>query len=129
MKLLKEQGHTVYDCTCNNRAIQSDVLNKIIEKCNAHTVDIDILIHFNMGINDIKGDEKTTGVEVLLYSTTSKAKEVKQKILKNILELGFRNREIKYKTDLAVWRRTKFLGKLFQYMVVACKKEIKILVL
>ena len=36
IKYLKAAGHTVYDCTCNNGTSQSDVLNRIGTKCNAH---------------------------------------------------------------------------------------------
>lgn len=64
IRLLKKQGHTIYDCTCEDGTNQSDVLNKIIEKCNTHVVDVDISIHFNASANDTKGDGKTTGIEV-----------------------------------------------------------------
>ena len=36
--MLRAQGHTVYDCTEDNGTSQSDVLTKIVKKCNAHTV-------------------------------------------------------------------------------------------
>ena len=32
---LKQQGHTVYDCTCDNGSGQQDVLNRICGKDNA----------------------------------------------------------------------------------------------
>ena len=35
---LRQLGHTVYDCTVDNGTGQTDVLKKIIAKCNAHTV-------------------------------------------------------------------------------------------
>ncbi len=34
IRLLKSYGQKVYDCTCNNGKSQSDVLKKIVEKCN-----------------------------------------------------------------------------------------------
>ena len=43
---LRQLGHTVYDCTVDNGTGQTDVLKKIIAKCNAHTVDLDVSIHF-----------------------------------------------------------------------------------
>ena len=49
---LKKAGHTVYDCTCNNGTSQNDVLKKIVAKCNAHEVDLDVSIHFNSGAYD-----------------------------------------------------------------------------
>lgn len=122
--LLREQGHTVYDCTCNNGVSQSDVLNKIIEKCNVHTVDIDISIHFNAGAKDKTGNGISTGVEVLLYSNTSKAKEMAQKVVKSIADLGFKNRGIKYRTDLAVLRRTKSPAMLVECCFVDDKDDV-----
>ena len=59
VKFLTEQGHTVYDCTCNNGTSVSDVLNKIVSKCNSHDVDLDVSIHLNAGGGH--------GVEVLVY--------------------------------------------------------------
>ena len=64
IRLLREKGHTVYDCTCQNGKSQTDVLKRIVAKCNQHKVDLDISIHFNAGAGDKKGDGKTTGTEV-----------------------------------------------------------------
>ena len=57
IKYLKAAGHTVYDCTCNNGTSQSDVLNRIGTKCNAHMVDLDVSIHFNSGAVRIPGQK------------------------------------------------------------------------
>ena len=64
IKLLREKGHTVYDCTCQNGTSQTDVLKRIVTKCNKHKVDLDISIHFNSGVADKKGNGKTTGTAV-----------------------------------------------------------------
>ena len=66
IEYLEEEGNTVYDCTCNNGTSQGDVLVKIVNKCNKHTVKLDVSIHFNSGAGDKKGNGKTTGVEVLI---------------------------------------------------------------
>ena len=71
---LRQLGHTVYDCTVDNGTGQADVLKKIIAKCNAHAVDLDVSIHFNSGAGDKGGNGKTTGVECYVYSDASKAK-------------------------------------------------------
>lgn len=52
IKLLRKKGHTVYDCTCQNGKSQTDVLKRIVTKCNQHKVDLDISIHFNSGVAD-----------------------------------------------------------------------------
>lgn len=54
IKLLRAKGHTVYDCTCANGKSQTNVLKKIVTKCNKHKVDLDISIHFNAGAGDKK---------------------------------------------------------------------------
>ena len=60
---LEKEGHIVYDCTCNNGTSVSDVINKIVAKSNANTVDLDISIHFNSGAKDKTGNSKSTGTE------------------------------------------------------------------
>lgn len=103
---LRQAGHTVYDCTCDNGTSQSDILNKIIAKCNAHTVDLDVSIHFNSGAGDRVGNGKTTGTEVLIYSSASKAADQAKATCAAFAALGFRNRGVKVRSDLAVLRRT-----------------------
>lgn len=126
IKLLKEEGHTVYDCTCSDGTSQSDVLNKIIKKCNEHVVDVDVSIHFNAGATDKIGNGRTTGTEVLLYSSESKAKEIAEKVVRSIAQLGFKNRGIKYRTDLAVLRRTKSPALLVECCFVDDKDDVNL---
>lgn len=45
IRLLRKKGHKVYDCTCTNGTSQTDVLKRIVTKCNKHKVDLDISIH------------------------------------------------------------------------------------
>lgn len=106
ISLLLSQGHTVYDCTVDNGISQSDVLKKIVTKCNAHSVDLDISIHFNAGANKL-ANNATTGTEVYVYSAASKAKDTAQRIVNNISGLGFRNRGVKYSNTLYFLKKTK----------------------
>ena len=46
IKQLKQQGIITYDCTVNNGTSQKDVLERIVKKCNAHDVDLDIGLGF-----------------------------------------------------------------------------------
>ena len=84
---LRELGHTVYDCTVNNGASQADVLKRIVEKCNAHTADLDISIHFNSAAKDEEGDGRTTGTEVFVYSASSSAAAYAEKVCRDDVEL------------------------------------------
>ena len=123
ISMLKSQGHTVYDCTCENGTSQNDVLKKIVAKCNENTVDLDISIHFNSGANDKAGNGATTGTEVFVYSTTSKAKSYAQNIVNAIVALGFKNRGVKYSTSLYVLKNTKSPALLIECCFVDDKDD------
>ena len=107
VRLLKEQGHTVYNCTCDNGTSQGDVLKKIVAKCNQHSVDLDVSIHFNAGAGAQKKNGQTTGTEVLVYNDSSKAMAAAQRVAKQISALGFKNRGIKIRDGLYFLRNTK----------------------
>lgn len=106
LQKLTAMGHEVYDCTCNNGSNQNDVLRKIVAACNAHEVDLDISIHFNAGGNR-DSDGNTTGTEVYVYSTDSKAVSYAQEVVDNIAALGLSNRGVEENPNLYVLRHTK----------------------
>lgn len=95
---LQNLGHTVYDCTDENGTTQGKNLANIVAKCNAHSVDLDISIHFN------SFNGASYGVEVWQYSNTQ---EVAQNICNAIAKLGFKNRGVKTSTSLYVLKKTK----------------------
>lgn len=123
---LRELGHTVYDCTCENGTSQSDVLKKIVAKCNANTVDLDVSIHFNAGAGDNSGNGKTTGTEVYVYSSTSKAKSYATNVCNAISGIGFRNRGVKYSTSLYVLKHTKAPAMLVECCFVDDKDDAQL---
>lgn len=123
---LRQLGHTVYDCTVDNGTGQADVLKKIVAKCNAHAVDLDVSIHFNSGAADQKGNGKTTGVEVLLYSNASKAYGFAEKVCKAIATLGFRNRGLQYRPGLVVLKNTKSPAMLIECCFVDDKDDVQL---
>lgn len=118
IKYLSEAGHTVYDCTVNDGTSQSNVLSKIVKKCNSHTVDLDISIHFNAGGGN--------GTEVLVYSKDSKAYTYAEKITNSIAKLGYKNRGVKVRKDLYVLANTKAPAVLIECCFVDSKDDIKI---
>lgn len=126
IQLLEHLGHTVYDCTCDDGANASDVLTKIVKKCNAHIVDLDISIHFNAGAGDRNGNGKITGTEVLVYSIGGGAYDYAEKIASAIAELGFRNRGVKVRSDLYVLRKTKAPALLIECCFVDDKDDVKL---
>lgn len=104
---LQALGHTIYDCTDDSGRTQSANLANIVAKCNAHKVDLDVSIHFNAAANDPSGDSKTTGTEVLVYSKTTAAVPYATAICAAIAALGFKNRGVKERPNLAVLKNTK----------------------
>ncbi|MDD3028637.1 MAG: peptidoglycan-binding protein [Erysipelotrichaceae bacterium] len=105
---LRALGHTVYDCTVDNGTGQSDVLNKIVTKCNAHTVDLDVSIHLNAG------SASANGTEVLLYSAGDFKVKTANAILENFEKLGYKSRGIKYRTDLYYLRKSNAPAMLIE---------------
>lgn len=126
IKILKEQGHTVYDCTVDNGVSVSDVINKIVAKANKNTVDLDISIHFNSGAKDTKGNGNTTGVEVLVYKTGGESEVVAKRICDRVSKLGFKNRGVEVRTDLGYLKRTINQALLVECAFVDDKDDVSL---
>lgn len=122
IKLLKAQGHTVYDCTDNVGKTQSANLANIVAKCNKHTAALDISIHFNAAKKD-SGDGKTKGTEVFVYSSSSKAKAAAKRVCKKLAALGFTNRGVKVSKGLYVLKNTKSPAMLIEVCFVDDKDD------
>lgn len=123
---LQALGHTVYDCTENNGSGQTDVLKKIVAKCNQHGVELDVSIHFNSAANDPSGNGKTTGVEAYVYSASSAAKPYAEKICQAIANLGFRNRGVKTSSTLYVLKHTVSPAVLIECCFVDDKDDVEL---
>lgn len=122
---LRSLGHTVYDCTVEDGKNQSDVLQKIVSKCNAHDVDLDVSIHFNSGASDRNGNGQTTGTEVFIYSSSSGAKVYADNICRAISALGFKNRGVKVNSGLYVLKNTKADALLIECCFVDDADDVK----
>jgi len=122
---LRQLGHTVYDCTCENGASQNDVLKKIVAACNAHTVDLDVSIHFNSGAKDAAGNGVTTGTEAYIYSASSKAKPYAERVCVAIAATGYRNRGVKISTSLYVLKNTKAPAMLIECCFVDDRDDVE----
>ena len=122
---LRALGHTVYDCTVNDGLSKSDILKKIVAKCNAHAADLDVSIHFNSAAG-LANDGKTTGTEVLVYSGYSKALDEAEAVCKAIAEIGFKNRGVKFRPDLYVLRNTSAPAMLVECCFVNDKDDVEL---
>lgn len=124
--MLRQLGHTVYDCTVDYASGVNDNLNQIVEKCNASDVDLDVSIHFNSGARDSAGNGKTTGTEVYVYNSSSKARPYAEKVCQSIATLGFRNRGVKYSTGFRVLRKTKSPAMLVECCFVDDRDDVQL---
>ena len=125
IRLLRAEGNTAYDCTCDENTTKQGCLNKIVAKCNQHSVDLDISLHLNSGRNDYGGDGSTGGVEVWNYDT--KTQEISDRICEAIAaELGIRNRGTKYDKDLFVLANTKSKALLVECCFVDDADDAKV---
>lgn len=118
---LRRMGHTVYDCTVEDGISQTDVLNRIIRKCNVHKVDLDVSIHFNSASN-----AQASGAEVYVYSDRSQAVSTARETLNAICSLGFRNRGVKTNSKLAFLRRTSAPAMLIECCFVSSDKDVSL---
>lgn len=133
IRLLRAEGNTAYDCTCDENTTQTGCLNKIIAKCNAHKVDGDYSIHLNSGRNDYHGDAKTGGVEVIIYDTGMQ--EIAERIAKSIAEeFGYALRSdstspcpgVKINKSLRVLKDTKAPATLIECCFVDDADDAKV---
>lgn len=127
IRQLRALNHTVYDCTVDDGTSSSNVLSKIVAKCNAHSVDWDISIHFNSGASDNGGNGNTTGIEVLIYNlndTTTKNKA--NAICNELSALGFKNRGVKQRQDLYVLRKTNAKAMLIECCFVDDADDVRL---
>lgn len=126
IKLLKLYGQKAYDCTCNNGKSQSDVLNKIVAKCNKKSVILDISIHLNSGRNDSKGDKKAAGCEIYCSADIGIKKEVSKQIRKNMKKLGFPDRGTKTTDQLYYLNHTVNKATLIEVCFVDDKDDYEL---
>lgn len=105
IRLLRREGHTVYDCTDEDGRTQSNNLRNIVKKCNAHSVDLDVSIHLNSGGG--------TGVEAWNYDR--RTKDVSDRICSAISEkLDIKNRGSKFTQNLYVLNNTNSKAVLIE---------------
>lgn len=133
IRQLRALGHTVYDCTVNDGKNASDVLKKIVAKCNANDVDLDVSIHFNWGRNDYSGDGKTGGTEVFIYSADSAAASYATGVADAIADLGYAKRKdntyptagVKLRPSLYVLKHTKAPAMLIECCFTDDKDDVE----
>lgn len=86
--------HTIVDCT-PNESLGWGEWNTGVNTANNSNLDLFFSIHFNSGNGDPQG------TEVCIYPTDNIARNYGNKICENMKSLGFKNRGVKDRTDLA----------------------------
>jgi N-acetylmuramoyl-L-alanine amidase len=99
VSLLKSKLLSVVDVTVFDTSKNMYTCLKTGNSYNFKAFDYVLEVHFNAGVGDARGNNKTTGVEILVHTSESGV-SVEQKIVDNIAALGFRNRGVKTRSDL-----------------------------
>lgn len=81
-------------------------------------VDYVIELHLNAGVGDTGGNDYTTGTEILVHGSEP-GTSVEQAALNKICALGFTNRGVKRRTDLAVMN-TVFANGISHALIEIC---------
>ena len=117
INLFKDLGHTIIDCTVDNAASLNASLVQRCQKANNAAADYYISIHFNA----FNGEAK--GTEILYYSS---ADERMKRILSNICSLGYTNRGLKQRANLAVLKNTSMAAMLIECCFCDNKEDMAI---
>ncbi|RXI70487.1 N-acetylmuramoyl-L-alanine amidase [Clostridium tetani] len=103
---LKALGHTVINCYKDNCSSLGDSLSYRVTQANNNNVDLFISIHFNAF------NSQAHGTEVWTYG--GKHFTEADRVLNNLVALGYKNRGIKNGSDLYVLRNTKSKAMLIE---------------
>lgn len=106
MSLLKKEGITVINCTVDKASSNNASLQARCDKANAQKIDLFVSIHFNACVNDEKGNGRTTGTEVYVYSTSDSTYPMATRICANFANCGYKNRGVKNGSGLYVIKHT-----------------------
>ncbi len=106
--LLKQAGHTIYDCTNDYAPSTSSNLAQIVDMANAQPLDLFVSIHFNSGGG--------RGTEVFTYGAKQHTEAVN--VCKALESLGFKNRGVKDGSNLYVVRRSDAKAMLVEVCFV-----------
>lgn len=127
IKLLKAEGHTVYDDTVDYPSSASDCVNKQVTNTNSHSnLDLAIGIHFNSGRNDLKGDGSIGGFEVIVCNSTGTKQTIGKRICSKMQEQGFKNRGVKINTRLGFLNKSYCQSMILEVCFVDDADDVKL---
>jgi N-acetylmuramoyl-L-alanine amidase len=103
---LQSLGHQVVNCTPSSASSESDSLHKRANKANSTGVDCFASIHFNSFNGQARGTE--------VFAASTQGKAIAQRVLNNIVGLGFVNRGVKNGSHYFVLRHTNMPAILIE---------------
>lgn len=115
---LESLGHTVISCKPNSASTVNQSLGSRCEKANNNRVDFFVSIHFNAF------NEQANGTEV--FAISDAGRKVAQRVLDEIVKLGFFNRGVKSGSHLYVLRRTNMPGILIEGCFIDSAKDMQL---
>ena len=115
---LESLGHTVISCKPNSASTVNQSLGSRCEKANNNRVDFFVSIHFNAFNGQANGTE--------VFAISDAGKKVAQKVLDEIVKLGFFNRGVKSGSHLYVLKRTNMPGSLIEGCFIDSAKDMQI---
>jgi N-acetylmuramoyl-L-alanine amidase len=115
---LESLGHTVISCKPNSASTVNQSLGSRCEKANNNRVDFFVSIHFNAFNGQANGTE--------VFAISDAGKKVAQKVLDEIVKLGFFNRGVKSGSHLYVLKRTNMPGILIEGCFIDSAKDMQI---
>lgn len=127
IKLLRAEGHTVYDDTVDYPSSASDCVNKQISNTNSHSnLDLAVGIHFNSGRKDLKGDGSIGGFEVIVCNNSGTKQEIGKRICSKMEEQGFKNRGVKLNTGLGFLKKSHAQAIIVEVCFVDDADDVKL---
>lgn len=127
IKLLRAEGHTVYDDTVDYPSSASDCVNKQISNTNSHSnLSLAVGIHFNSGRKDLKGDGSIGGFEVIVCNNSGTKQEIGKRICSKMEEQGFKNRGVKTNSNLGFLKNTKAQAIIVEVCFVDDADDVKL---
>jgi N-acetylmuramoyl-L-alanine amidase len=115
---LESLGHTVISCKPNSASTVNQSLGSRCEKANHNRVDFFVSIHFNAFNGQANGTE--------VFAISDAGRKVAQKVLDEIVKLGFFNRGVKSGSHLYVLRRTNMPGILIEGCFIDSAKDMQL---
>ena len=121
IKVAKEQGHEVLDCTPGPCDVNTDLAYGV-NKANAWGADMYVPIHFDKAYNTYNG-ALGTGAFVYSKNDNYKDEDIAARIVNNLAGLGFKNRGVK-EADYYDLRMTKMAAVLVEVCFCEATEDV-----